>query len=200
MYNRYLLISHYNIIFQTKIFAQTTKKIPEWITVLKYFANLKCGSFLFVSWFMGFGIGLIFTFLFWHLQVSENTANDRMWPLTLIIDFIVMYHNPCLGLWWISDAFWCGFSYQSHFWDICVLFQFQTHSPDGARQSMNILIFYIDSIVTCPISQDRFIVFRYCVWDSSATYCVSCTSLGWRTHGGYCPLNSCKVNKIVNFY
>jgi hypothetical protein len=26
---------------------------------------------LFVSWFMGFGIGLIFTFLFWHLQVSE---------------------------------------------------------------------------------------------------------------------------------
>ncbi|XP_050421146.1 major facilitator superfamily domain-containing protein 6 isoform X2 [Adelges cooleyi] len=53
---------------KTKIFAQTTKKIPEWITVLKYFANLKCGSFLFVSWFMGFGIGLIFTFLFWHLQ------------------------------------------------------------------------------------------------------------------------------------
>lgn len=58
--------------FQTKIFAQTTKKIPEWVTVLKYFANLKCGSFLFVSWFMGFGIGLIFTFLFWHLQVSKN--------------------------------------------------------------------------------------------------------------------------------
>ncbi|XP_050543100.1 major facilitator superfamily domain-containing protein 6 isoform X2 [Daktulosphaira vitifoliae] len=53
---------------KTKIFAQTTKKIPEWVTVLKYFANLKCGSFLFVSWFMGFGIGLIFTFLFWHLQ------------------------------------------------------------------------------------------------------------------------------------
>uniref|UniRef100_A0A1B6E9T4 Major facilitator superfamily associated domain-containing protein n=3 Tax=Clastoptera arizonana TaxID=38151 RepID=A0A1B6E9T4_9HEMI len=50
------------------MFAQTTREIPEWVTVLKHFANVKCGSFLFVSWFMGFGIGLIFTFLFWHLQ------------------------------------------------------------------------------------------------------------------------------------
>ena len=50
------------------MFAQTTREIPEWVTVLKYFANVKCGSFLFVAWFMGFGIGLIFTFLFWHLQ------------------------------------------------------------------------------------------------------------------------------------
>nr|CAD7397224.1 unnamed protein product [Timema poppensis] len=52
----------------TKMFAQTTRQMPEWVTVLKQFANLKCGSFLFVAWFMGFGIGLIFTFLFWHLQ------------------------------------------------------------------------------------------------------------------------------------
>ncbi|PNF24147.1 hypothetical protein B7P43_G00596 [Cryptotermes secundus] len=56
------------LFLQTKMFAQTTREIPEWVTVLKQFANLKCGSFLFVSWFMGFGIGLIFTFLFWHLQ------------------------------------------------------------------------------------------------------------------------------------
>lgn len=56
-------------IFQTKMFAQTTREMPEWITVLKQFKNLKCASFLFVAWFMGFGIGLIFTFLFWHLQV-----------------------------------------------------------------------------------------------------------------------------------
>ncbi|KAL0269369.1 UNVERIFIED_CONTAM: hypothetical protein PYX00_007127 [Menopon gallinae] len=53
---------------QTKMFAQTTREMPEWITVLKQFKNLKCASFLFVAWFMGFGIGLIFTFLFWHLQ------------------------------------------------------------------------------------------------------------------------------------
>lgn len=53
---------------QTKIFAQTTREIPEWVTVISHFKDLKCASFLFVAWFMGFGIGLIFTFLFWHLQ------------------------------------------------------------------------------------------------------------------------------------
>ncbi|XP_011861274.1 PREDICTED: major facilitator superfamily domain-containing protein 6 isoform X2 [Vollenhovia emeryi] len=53
---------------KTKMFAQTLKEIPEWVTVLKQFKDVKCASFLFVAWFMGFGIGLIFTFLFWHLQ------------------------------------------------------------------------------------------------------------------------------------
>ncbi|XP_073998762.1 major facilitator superfamily domain-containing protein 6 jef isoform X2 [Rhodnius prolixus] len=58
---------------KTQMFAQTMREIPEWVTVLKHFANLKCGSFLFVAWFMGFGIGLIFTFLFWHLQDFGGT-------------------------------------------------------------------------------------------------------------------------------
>lgn len=53
---------------QTKIFAQTTREMPEWMTVIRQFKDIKCASFLFVAWFMGFGIGLIFTFLFWHLQ------------------------------------------------------------------------------------------------------------------------------------
>lgn len=53
---------------QTKVFAQTTRELPEWMTVIRQFKDLKCASFLFVAWFMGFGIGLIFTFLFWHLQ------------------------------------------------------------------------------------------------------------------------------------
>lgn len=52
-----------------KVFAQTTREMPEWVTVLRQFQNMKAASFLFVAWFMGFGIGLIFTFLFWHLQV-----------------------------------------------------------------------------------------------------------------------------------
>ncbi|CAK1541961.1 unnamed protein product [Leptosia nina] len=51
-----------------KVFAQTTREMPEWVTVLKQFQNVKAASFLLVAWFMGFGIGLIFTFLFWHLQ------------------------------------------------------------------------------------------------------------------------------------
>lgn len=53
---------------KTKIFAQTTREMPEWVQVLQHFKNLRCAAFLFVAWFMGFGIGLIFTFLFWHLQ------------------------------------------------------------------------------------------------------------------------------------
>lgn len=58
---------------QSKIFAQTIREMPEWVTVLGHFKNLKCLSFLFVAWFMGFGIGLIFTFLFWHLQDYDGT-------------------------------------------------------------------------------------------------------------------------------
>ncbi|XP_055372346.1 major facilitator superfamily domain-containing protein 6 [Condylostylus longicornis] len=53
---------------ESKIFAQTTRQMPEWVTVMSHFKDLKCAAFLFVAWFMGFGIGLIFTFLFWHLQ------------------------------------------------------------------------------------------------------------------------------------
>lgn len=53
---------------QTKMFAQTTREIPEWVTIISHFKDLKRASFLFVAFFMGFGIGLIFTFLFWHLQ------------------------------------------------------------------------------------------------------------------------------------
>lgn len=53
---------------QAKVFAQTTREMPEWISVLRQFRSVKAASFLLVAWFMGFGIGLIFTFLFWHLQ------------------------------------------------------------------------------------------------------------------------------------
>jgi hypothetical protein len=54
---------------QTKMFAQQlTREMPEWVNVFKHFKDIKCASFLFVAWYMGFGIGLIFTFLFWHLQ------------------------------------------------------------------------------------------------------------------------------------
>ncbi|KAG7172105.1 Major facilitator superfamily domain-containing protein 6-like 1, partial [Homarus americanus] len=59
--------------FKTKIFAQTMKEMPEWFVVLREFKNLRCGAFLFVAWWMGFGIGLIFAFLFWHLQDYGGT-------------------------------------------------------------------------------------------------------------------------------
>uniref|UniRef100_A0A1A9WHX7 Major facilitator superfamily associated domain-containing protein n=1 Tax=Glossina brevipalpis TaxID=37001 RepID=A0A1A9WHX7_9MUSC len=62
-----------NIGAESKMFAQTTKEMPEWMTVLTHFKDLKTCAFLFVAWFMGFGIGLIFTFLFWHLQDYGGT-------------------------------------------------------------------------------------------------------------------------------
>uniref|UniRef100_A0A336MMX4 CSON014448 protein n=1 Tax=Culicoides sonorensis TaxID=179676 RepID=A0A336MMX4_CULSO len=52
----------------TKVFAQTTTEMPDWLKILQQLKDIKCMSVLFVAWFMGFGIGLIFTFLFWHLQ------------------------------------------------------------------------------------------------------------------------------------
>lgn len=42
--------------------------LGKWFAVLKMLATFKYMSVLFIAWFMGFGIGLIFTFLFWHLQ------------------------------------------------------------------------------------------------------------------------------------
>lgn len=55
----------------TTVFAQQNKKIPEWFIVLKHYrSSPNCMAFLFIAWLMGIGIGLIFTFLFWHLQVS----------------------------------------------------------------------------------------------------------------------------------
>lgn len=42
--------------------------LSRWIAVLKILKQIRFISVLFVVWFMGFGIGLIFTFLFWYLQ------------------------------------------------------------------------------------------------------------------------------------
>ena len=35
---------------------------------LQAFSNIRLLMFMLVAWIMGIGIGLIFTFLFWHLQ------------------------------------------------------------------------------------------------------------------------------------
>lgn len=58
----------------------SAQKVPQphdakWISVLKTFATLHYGSFLFVIWWFGFGVGLIFCFLFWHLQDIGGTPS-----------------------------------------------------------------------------------------------------------------------------
>jgi hypothetical protein len=45
---------------------------PKWITVLKTFSTPSHLIFLFVVWWFGVGIGMVFSFLFWHLQVRQN--------------------------------------------------------------------------------------------------------------------------------
>ncbi|XP_018028262.1 major facilitator superfamily domain-containing protein 6 isoform X2 [Hyalella azteca] len=58
---------------KTRVFAQTVRERPQWMLVLREFKTLRCSAFLFVAWWMGCGIGLIFAFLFWHLQDYGGT-------------------------------------------------------------------------------------------------------------------------------
>ena len=41
---------------------------PSIIKVLRMYATIQYGSVLFIAWFSGFGVGLLFTFLYWHLE------------------------------------------------------------------------------------------------------------------------------------
>jgi len=51
-----------------KVFASQLRTMPEFTAVFKAFSNIRLLMFMLVAWVMGIGIGLIFTFLFWHLQ------------------------------------------------------------------------------------------------------------------------------------
>ncbi|CAG0890611.1 unnamed protein product [Cyprideis torosa] len=57
----------------SRVFAMQNREMPEWMKVFRHFNNVRCITFLFVAWLMGFGIGLIFTFLFWYLQDFGGT-------------------------------------------------------------------------------------------------------------------------------
>ena len=53
---------------KAKVFAQQMRAMPEFAAVFRAMANLRMLMCMLVAWVMGIGIGLIFTFLFWHLQ------------------------------------------------------------------------------------------------------------------------------------
>ena len=55
---------------KAKVFAQTLRGMPDFLPVFKAMANLRMLMCMLVAWVMGIGMGLIFTFLFWHLQVG----------------------------------------------------------------------------------------------------------------------------------
>ncbi|KAF2359440.1 Major facilitator superfamily associated domain [Trinorchestia longiramus] len=71
---------------KTKVFAQTVRERPQWMVVLREFKTLRCSAFLFVAWWMGCGIGLIFAFLFWHLQ--DYGGSQTLFGIASILNHI----------------------------------------------------------------------------------------------------------------
>ncbi|KAF6776591.1 hypothetical protein AHF37_04045 [Paragonimus kellicotti] len=53
---------------QESFVATAHLKITKWAKAMRYFAKPQLLLFLFVTWFMGMGVGQVFTFLFWHMQ------------------------------------------------------------------------------------------------------------------------------------
>uniref|UniRef100_A0A8D0HDB7 Major facilitator superfamily domain containing 6 n=1 Tax=Sphenodon punctatus TaxID=8508 RepID=A0A8D0HDB7_SPHPU len=43
--------------------------------LIKVLCSIQYGSVLFVAWFMGFGYGFVFTFLYWHLEDLNGTTS-----------------------------------------------------------------------------------------------------------------------------
>ncbi|CAF2775873.1 unnamed protein product [Rotaria sp. Silwood2] len=54
-----------NSIKQEQYVTSNTLKLMQ---IIQIFMSFKNGTFLFIAWWMGCGVGLVFTFLFWHLQ------------------------------------------------------------------------------------------------------------------------------------
>lgn len=59
--------------WKSAVFAQRTRTLPSWVAVLRSMNDSRKLAFLLVTWLMGFGVGLVFTFLFWHLQDLGGT-------------------------------------------------------------------------------------------------------------------------------
>lgn len=59
--------------WKSAVFAQRTGELPEWVNVFRQFKNSLHLTYLFITWFLGCGVGLVFTFLFWHLQDVGGT-------------------------------------------------------------------------------------------------------------------------------
>lgn len=60
--------------WKSAVFAQRTRELPQWVNVFRQFSrNPFHLTYLFITWFLGCGVGLVFTFLFWHLQDVGGT-------------------------------------------------------------------------------------------------------------------------------
>lgn len=146
------------------MFASKAREIPEWWRVLRTFANLRYGSFLFVAWFMGVGVGFVFTFLFWHLQDLGGTP-------TLFGVASVINH--------ISEIFAYFFSFRL----IRQIGHVRVSSLCDTLEK------YHNLSNRNPVSLEN----RCCAWDFWVTWRDSSTYPGCTIRGGCCPSNSFKV-------
>ncbi|VDM32789.1 unnamed protein product [Hydatigera taeniaeformis] len=72
--------------FVEDLAATAQTKITQYLTVLKQFVRPKLAFFLFVTWFMGIGSGIVFSFLFWHLQ--ELGGSPTLYGIASIINYL----------------------------------------------------------------------------------------------------------------
>lgn len=80
---------------------QTPVSPPEefhYIDLIKLLCSVRYSSVLFVAWFMGFGYGFVFTFLYWHLEDLHGTT-------TLFGVCSVLSHISELGAYFTSHKF-----------------------------------------------------------------------------------------------
>ncbi|XP_044044363.1 major facilitator superfamily domain-containing protein 6-A-like isoform X4 [Siniperca chuatsi] len=66
--------------------------------LLKLLCSVRYSSVLFVAWFMGFGYGFVFTFLYWHLEDLKGTT-------TLFGVCSILSHVSELGTYFTSHKF-----------------------------------------------------------------------------------------------
>ncbi|KAH3699466.1 major facilitator superfamily domain-containing protein 6-like [Dreissena polymorpha] len=78
--------------------------LGRWTAVIRMLAEAKFISVLVVIWFMGFGIGLIFTFLFWHLQ--DLGGSPTLFGVASIIN-----HGSELLAYFLSSRFIASFGH-----------------------------------------------------------------------------------------
>ncbi|TPP67477.1 Major facilitator superfamily domain-containing protein 6 [Fasciola gigantica] len=65
-------------------FAQL--KFTRWAKAMRQFCKPQLLAFLFVTWFMGLGVGQVFTFLFWHMQ--ELDGSPTLFGIATVINHI----------------------------------------------------------------------------------------------------------------
>lgn len=60
---------------QTPITPESTTEQPfHYTDLLRLLWSVQYSTVLFVAWFMGFGYGFVFTFLYWHLEDLKGTT------------------------------------------------------------------------------------------------------------------------------